>query len=328
MTSLMGNSNNAKFSEDGLYRWLNDEFSPVPPVQHGIGDDAAVLQFSQQSVFLLCSDTITEGTHFRSPSDNHQAIGRKAAAVTLSDIAAMGGNPVTLLTNICYPEDQFSEEKIKSLFEGMKSVIRQFDCSISGGDTVESGEHLTLSTSALGTCPEEPILRGEARPGESLFVSGALGGSFPHRHLNFTPKIELGRILAKQEYASSLIDISDGLIIDLHRLLNPPRSETSERPQTGAVLSTPEIPIHPDLKKENLNPSREIERALTDGEDFELLFTVPEGKKTELQSNTSDPITEIGTIREQEGIYLEQADGTVTKRSPAGYQHFQQHRQE
>lgn len=303
----------SNFSEQSFHQWLAESFHKTSStIQQGVGDDAAIIQINHTTM-ALCSDTITDGVHFSSDQNQLDQIGWKAAAVSISDLAAVAADPVGLLINLQIPSDQFSKQSCQQIYRGIQALTDQFNGTLLGGDTIKVKHDLALSTTALGTCPHGAVLRKQSRSNQNIYVSGATGGSFPDRHLTFTPRVELGLTLAKNQLATSMIDISDGLVKDLERLLPS---------GNGALLQAQDIPIHPDAKNQNnqKGPSP-LEKALYDGEDFELLFTAKANKEKTLEKTTSNTVKKIGTVTNQPHIYLQQKS-RKKRLEPDGYQHF------
>lgn len=241
--------------EFGLIGSLRKQFAAV-------GDDTAVLPFGKDKFQLFTTDMIVEGAHFtlKSPAVK---IGHKAMASNISDIAAMGGKPTFAVVSLGV-SPQTSVQFVKDLYNGMRNVGRKFGVAIVGGDTVKSNK-LIINVALLGEVPKNRLVtRAGAQQGDWIFVSGPLGGSLKSgRHLTFTPRVKESQFLAKFQ-PTAMIDISDGLAADLGHIL--------EESKAGAIVYEHKIP---------LNRGATLNNALYDGEDFELLFTVPPaaGKK-------------------------------------------------
>jgi len=225
----------------------------------GTGDDCAVLKFDRKHYQLLTSDMIVEGVDFTSGT-NPYLVGRKAIAVSVSDIAACGGIPGHCLVSLAMPR-QTKLEFVDNLFRGMREVAEKYGINIVGGDLSRSRQ-LTIDVSMLGLVKKkELVLRSGARAGDFIFLTGPLGGSFKSgHHLKFTPRIKESRYLAENFNLHSMVDISDGLIADLGHIL--------ERSQKGAVIYEELIPKN--------KYALSLKDALYSGEDFELLFTLPQ----------------------------------------------------
>lgn len=229
----------------------------------GIGDDAGALRLNTGQV-LLASDTVVDGVDFISGKIKPELAGRKALAVNLSDIAAMGGEPAAFVVNLGIPK-KFSEKWILKFYDGLTALAKEYNLPCLGGDISKSRDFFA-SVSILGKSGRKMILRGGAKEGDWIGVTGKLGGSILGRHASFEPRVREGSLLAAAG-VSAMIDVSDGLLQDLGHIL-----KSSAK---GAVLEITDIPIADAAWElaEKGGALRALEHALTDGEDFELLFT-------------------------------------------------------
>jgi len=246
----------SQLGEFGLIDVLK-KFSPVTKeVIKGIGDDAAVLPFSKTEYLLFTTDMLAQDVHF-TLGMSAQAIGHKALACSISDIAAMGGRPTFAVISIGIPKD-LPVRFITELYQGIKLTAKTFDVSIVGGDTIKA-DKLVINIALLGQVEKKYLtLRDGAKPGDWIFVTGPLGGSFKSgRHLNFTPRVAQARFLVENFTPNAMMDLSDGLAGDLGHILKESRA--------GARLDYAAIPR---------NKGASLEQALNDGEDFELLCTL------------------------------------------------------
>ena len=246
----------SQIGEFGLIDALK-AFAPVSKdVIKGIGDDAAVLPYSKSEYQLLTTDMLAEGVHFtrRMPP---QAIGHKALACNISDIAAMGGYPTFAVVSIGLPKD-FSVHFIKGVYKGMQRTAQAFNVSIVGGDTIKT-DKMVINIALLGLVEKKCLVtRDGAKPWDWIFVTGPLGGSLKSgRHLNFNPRLAQARFLVENFKPNAMMDISDGLAGDLNHIL--------QESQVGARLDHDSIPRHKGAS---------LSQAFNDGEDFELLFTL------------------------------------------------------
>lgn len=280
----------------------------------GAGDDCAVVRAGTSRDWLLTSDAVIEGTHFH-PGTPFPAIGHKAVARALSDIASMGGTPEWALVDLVAPP-LIPVRAIDEIYRAATEVAGRYGLLIVGGDTAR-GPVLELHVFAVGFLPRgSAILRSGAKPGDVIFVTGALGGSSLGRHLKFEPRIMEGLFLRK--WASAMIDVSDGLATDLRHITDMSR--------TGATIDTLLIPVSADARRLK-DKSSAICHALHDGEDFELLFTVPSKRVKAFQSawkrNFSLPCSRIGCMTQARGIIeCIGKNGMVTELEKTGYQHF------
>lgn len=280
-----------------------------PNVKKGIGDDAAVVEFSPDKFLLFTSDMLIEGVHFKR---NHlpQGIGHKAMASSISDIAAMAGIPQYALVSLGLPKE-LSFSFAKKIYQGLVRTARQFDIQIIGGDTNEATK-IIIDVFLTGVVEKRNlVLRSGAKKGDLIFVTGRLGGSLFGKHLRFTPRLKEARFLVKNYKLNSMIDISDGLIQDLNHILKESKA--------GAILYEARIPLSKKAKS--------AENAYNDGEDFELLFTLPKKEAGRLISKwpfkNKVPLSFVGEIMDKEfGFKIKDKSGKIKKIKLAGFQHF------
>lgn len=282
----------------------------------GVGDDCAVVRGDATHDLLYTTDAVIENRHFRSDAPP-ELIGRKAAARALSDIAAMGGEPLHLLVDlVAAPSEELA--RIRSVYSGLAALCAEHGVAVIGGDTA-AGSCLELHVFLSGRVPrDKAVLRSRARTDEIVFVTGSLGGSIRGKHFEFQPRLDQGRWLREGGWATAMIDVSDGLATDLRHML--------VASGVGALLDATRIPISQDVM--HLESGRPpLEHALFDGEDFELLFTVPAGRIREFQlawnARFDLRCTSIGRTMPAPGV-LQIIDnlGTVTELPDAGYEHF------
>lgn len=286
-------------------------------VDLGVGDDSALLTPPPQHQLVICTDTLVAGRHFPSNTSAH-AIGWKSVAVNLSDIAAMGATPHSILLALSLP--QIDHDWLKAFSQGLYDCCDQFGVNLIGGDTTQS-PHLTLSVTALGWVDiGQAITRSGAKPGDLICVSGTVGdAAFALQHLGHplqkrldypTPRCQLGAAL--KGLAHSMIDISDGLAQDLGHIL--------KSSQVGAKLQLENLPISPTLHA--LNNEQKWQYVLAGGDDYELCFTIsPQNYQKLLQKQLDVSISIIGTIQQQHGLTFEK-DGVDHSLQFNGYQHF------
>ncbi len=282
--------------EFALIDWIRRAAGRGRGVRTGIGDDCAVLD-ARGGKLLVTTDVIVSGVDFV-PSEDPVLIGRKAANVNFSDIAAMGGRPDYLLSTLMLPPG-LPAGWAKKVTRGILDACRDAGASLVGGDLSATGGSAAVGATAIGFA-KRPVLRSGARPGDAIGVTGPCGGSILGRHLRFSPRIAEGQRLAR--IATAMIDISDGLTADLDHIL--------DESAVGADLDAAAIPVHADARRLGKDRDRSpLEHALTDGEDFELLFTCP-GKRFPRWAHR------IGRITRRRGLRL---DGKPIK--PRGYEH-------
>ena len=297
-----------------LIDWIRQHSPPHPQVPVGIGDDAALLAPTPGEEVIVTTDMLMDGRHFLVGQVDPQLIGRKALAVNLSDIAAMAGRPLAAFVSWALPRHG-GRELAESLFRGMAELAQQHDVSIAGGDTNSWDGPLVISITQVGeTVGGRRILRSGACPGDWICVSGPLGGSlWSGRHLTFTPRVREALDLVQRVPVSAMLDLSDGIASDLRHILG--------QSGVGATLDARSIPIHPDVDR-SLPEAEQLRRALTDGEDFELLFTVSPTAGEWLLANSPLDWTpvRIGTIEEQLGCRLRTVQG-VEDLPRGGWEH-------
>jgi thiamine-monophosphate kinase len=294
----------------------------------GIGDDSAVLRLSPGHESLVTTDFTLEGIHFRRDWHAPDSVGHRCLTRGLSDIAAMGGEPVAAFLSLALPKD-LPQKWADGFLRGLLSLARRFGVSLAGGDTAESPDGILADIVVLGSVPRgKAILRSGARPGDRVYVSGKLGGSAatlermrakPKSKLNprdfkahFFPeaRVRLGRALREKGLASAMIDISDGLSTDLAHIC--------EESRVGAEIEEELIPRAVIGK-----PAQEVDLrfALHGGEDYELLFTVPEGRRIPARI-AGVPVTKIGRIVRGKRVVIKTKNGKSRELAPQGWQHF------
>ncbi len=224
----------------------------------GPGDDCAVIDPGTGRLQLLKTDALVENVHFL-PGAPARAVGWKAAARVVSDFAAMGGRPEYFLVTIALRKDT-PVDWIEGVYRGMGDCLEKFGGLLAGGETssIPDGSAAVISIAATGSAArDEVVLRSTAKAGDVIFVTGRLGGSLSGKHLDFTPRVEEAEWLARHFRPTAMMDLSDGLAKDLPRL--------AEASGCGFTLDESGIPASPGCT---------VRQALSDGEDFELLFTV------------------------------------------------------
>ncbi len=286
-------------------------FLAASDVRVGIGDDAAILR-GGESDLLLTSDMLVDGTHFRLGEVEPERIGRKALCVNLSDIAAMAGLPVAAVVSLALPRST-PDELVERLYAGICRAARQFGCPVVGGDTVGTDGPLAIAIAVLGrTEPGRAVLRSGARPGDRLLVTGSLGGSGSGKQFDFVPRLLEARYLNQHGPLRALIDVSDGLALDAYRV--------AKASGVRLVLRAEAIPVASHVR----TLPDALDRALYDGEDFELLGVVAPGSVSELCGKWpfEAPLTEIGWVEVGRGVELCWNDGRRRSVEPLGYEHL------
>ncbi len=316
-------------TENDFIRRLARRFPLRSPVEVGIGDDGAVLKCGRSPEtatngvatdrIIVVTDMLLDGVHFELEKISPRLAGRKAVAVNLSDLAAMACFPTAAFVSIAVPKSMKtpSGEFLDELYSGIESLTNQFNFTLAGGDTNSWNGPFAINVCLTGSpMGERPILRSEAKPGDSLFVTGPLGGSLHHgRHLTFEPRLELARWLIEHVKINAMMDLSDGLSTDLHRMM--------EASGTGAVIRTESIPIHSDVP-EDLPDELRWNAAMADGEDFELLISVADSDAIALKKKASEfniAFYHVGRVTADEHIQLHDSDGRVRHMNSVGWQH-------
>jgi thiamine-monophosphate kinase len=315
-----------------IRKWITASDSAV--IQ-GIGDDVAVIERDGKTL-LVTTDLLIEGVHFDRSWIDPYRLGKKALAVNLSDIAAMGGIPKYFLISVGLPKD-LSLSFISLFYRGLREGARKFRVDLIGGDTSLS-QKIVINICLLGEAEKKSLLfRRGARVGDDLLVSGTLGDAalglkilqkkgftegptgLIERQLSPYPRIQLGQAIANHHYATAMIDVSDGLLIDTTHLL--------EESRVGARIWEERIPLSRSYRKWIHSYSKNLYQiALCGGEDYELLFTAsPETRKkiSSLAYSLNVPITRIGEILpKKEGFYVTKKDGGKYSLSHLGFDHF------
>jgi thiamine-monophosphate kinase len=301
-------------SEFAFISWIRSRTQPHPRVPIGIGDDAALLRLGTADDCLITVDMLMDGVDFRLDEADPSAIGRKALAVSLSDIAAMAGKPLAAVVALALPK-RGGRPLAEGIHAGIAALADEFDVTIAGGDTNSWDGPLVISSTVLGsTTGRGPVRRDGAKPGDWILVTGDLGGSILGKHLTFRPRVHEAIALHQAAELHAMIDISDGLAADLHHVL--------EESGVGATIRVADLPISEAAR--HFDDSRSpIEHALGDGEDFELLFTVsPEdGRKLCAHPPGDVSLAHIGEITAEATCTLIDTAGHRVPLPPLGWVH-------
>jgi thiamine-monophosphate kinase len=291
----------------------------------GIGDDASVLSIPKDHEILVTTDFSLEGVHFRRDWHPPESVGHRCLARGLSDIAAMGGEPIAAFLSLTLPA-KLPQKWVDQFLKGLLTLARQFSVKLAGGDTAESPNGVLADIVVVGSVPRgRAILRSGAHPGDRIYVTGQLGGSAATlallrsgRRLNPRsfrsyffpePRIEVGRILREQRTATSMIDVSDGLSTDLSHLC--------EESGCGAEIWEEAIP----RARMGKAGEADLDFVLHGGEDYELLFTAPPNTRV-LGRLAGIQITQLGQITRRRRVVLRNASGATVKFEPQGWEHF------
>ena len=286
---------------------LLDQLLPSLPlgktVVAGAGDDCGVVEMPPGgSFFVLKTDCIVEGVHFLSGA-NPLDVGWKAMMRPLSDFAATSAVPQFALITLIVPATR-STSWVKKLYRGLRRGAKRFNVSIVGGETSITSGPIVISVSVVGFVEKNRwVSRRGAKVGDDLFVTGRLGGALKHKHLQFVPRIAESRWLTENFSIRAMMDLSDGLGVDLPRLARASR-------------------VGFNVEMENLPLSRgaKIANAISEGEDYELLFAIPPRQSKRLQKEWHKKfpnldLTRIGSLNRKSKIENRKLQG--------GYVHFQ-----
>ncbi|MBI1849222.1 MAG: thiamine-monophosphate kinase [Planctomycetes bacterium] len=299
--------------EATLVAWMRRHAPKHDGVRIGIGDDAALVRTPPAT--LVTTDMLLDGVHFVWGRDRPAEIGWKAIACNLSDIAAMGGRPEYALVSVGLPS-WLAKKDAEALHQGMLRAASRFGVRIVGGDTNASLGGVVVSVTVLGSPTGRPVTRAGAHVGDAVCVTGSFGGSIRGRHLRFVPRVEEALVLARGWKVHAMMDVTDGLLLDASRLARESR--------VGIEIDAPRVPIARAARDLARDSGRTpLEHALSDGEDFELLFTLPKAQARRLESHPPfrTRITQIGVVVRR-GLYVRDASGNRTRVEPRGYEHF------
>jgi thiamine-monophosphate kinase len=325
--------------ETALIAALNRLFGPPPAtVALGIGDDCAALAVAGADYLLWTVDTLIEGVHFDLAYFSLPQLGRKALAVNLSDIAAMGGEPLYTLLSLGWPRDRDVAGALE-LGAGLAQAAQEYGVAVIGGDTVASPAGVMVTLSLLGRVHRDEMLRRQgARAGDRVYVTGPLGEAAAgleilqrglaldaelHRalgaaHLDPRPQLHAGRVLASQKLATALIDLSDGVATDLGHICRASG--------VGARVPAATAPVSPRVQAAAASLGVDpLDLALKGGEDYQLLFTSPAAKTPALfqafaQAALPPPLP-LGEIISGAGVLLVTAEGEKDI-TGEGFDHF------
>lgn len=296
----------SKLGEFGLINFITRRLDKDASVIEGIGDDTAIVSYKPNKKLLLTTDMLIEGVHFTKDTPARQ-IGRKALACSISDICAMGGVPRHALISLGV-SGRTKTQFVKDIYSGINHLARKYKVMIVGGDTVKSNK-LIINIALTGDAELKNVIRRNgAKPGDQIFVTGKLGGSLKSdRHMTFEPRVKESKYLTKYFKPTAMIDVSDGLAPDLKHIL-----DSSE---VGALLYEENIPLHTGVSVAN---------AMYDGEDFELLFTLPKAQANKLMKRKlSMKFYHIGEIVPKAKKFLVvDKDGKHKDISRKGFRHF------
>jgi thiamine-monophosphate kinase len=275
----------------------------------GIGDDMAQIKLPRGDSVLITTDMLLDGVHFDTKKATLEQIGYKSMATSLSDCAAMATVPLAAVVSVALPRN-FGSQRLKRLHKGILIAAKKYNCPLIGGDMTSWDKPLAVSVAMLSVPAKmKPVKRSTAKAGDVICVTGTLGGSIVKRHLEFEPRLKESLAIA-QAGANAMIDISDGLSTDLNHICRLSKK--------GAIVEAGKIPISRNAGG--------LEAALNDGEDFELLFTMPQKKFERLEKNWRFKVklTTIGKITKGGTVKIKKSDNKIVDLLPKGYDHLRE----
>ena len=323
----------AACGEFGLIERIRAQVAGRDDILIGIGDDCCATTLPPGEILLTTTDLLLEEIHFRRAWTDLFALGRKAVAVNISDITAMGGTPQSLSLGLALPVD-LNPDDFDQLIAGILAAAQEYGAVLSGGDTCRSPGGLMISVTVQGHIkPEQILRRSGANVGDLLYVSGSLGDSglalrellagrtpaaeLAWRHHQPVARLRLGQELAQRRLATALIDLSDGLRADLGHIL--------AASGVGARIQAAKIPLSPSFRTALAAEADILDLALAGGEDYELLWSAPPSAAAAIAVLSADlalPLTCIGEFVAETGLKVVAADGTEIISAKVGYNHF------
>jgi len=305
-------------SEFKLIEWIRQQRQggDAKDVITGIGDDMAVVLVGGRKL-LITTDVLLEGVHFDLERATLEQVGYKAMACSLSDCAAMAAVPFVAVVAVALPKTM-TIDQARQLHQGLRQAAEKYNCPIVGGDTTSWDKPLAIDVTMLAkTGATEPILRSGAQVGDTILVTGELGGSLQGKHLQFCPRVQESRLLAQMVELHAMIDISDGLSIDLNHICCESK--------VAAEIDAQTIPVSQAVR----NSADPLTAALSDGEDFELLFCVSPSDAGKLlrewPGRSSVRLSLVGRIiraKSEQRLFIRQANRTVEPLEVKGWEHF------
>jgi len=299
-----------------------------------VGDDCAVLPKDEKTDLLITSDLLVENIDFRLEWTDPELLGHKALAVSLSDIAAMGGHATSALVSLGLPKKIWDSDFLDRFYQGWHDLAAHYGVELVGGDVSRSPESLFIDSIVLGEVPKgRAILRNGAKAGDGVFVAGTVGGAAAglnllehglrlgpdigrnefillEKQLKPMPQLDIANLLQEKQLATATIDISDGLSSDLEHICRASR--------VGARIEAERLPLEPALSP-SFSPDERLKMALSGGEDFALLFT---GDPEKILAAKLPSVTQIGEVTATTDMIELIADGITKRMVPEGYRHF------
>lgn len=327
----------ADVSERDLIARLQARLPPAPDwIVVGIGDDAAVVEPERNRLEVLSVDALVEGIHFDRRFTPPGAIGHRALAVNLSDLAAMGAAPRMALLSLALPPALLCDD-FDAMVSGVAALAARYRVHVAGGNLTRSPGPLMMDITIVGSVKRRHVLtRRGARPGDQVYVSGSIGAAVAgrqilqantavvdrctERYLSPDPRIRLGLLLGRNRAATACMDLSDGLSDGVRQI--------AEASGVGMLIDADALPIEPEVREQlSANGGDAVLTALTGGDDYELLFTVRPrhaGRLKTVSRHSNVPITRVGVCTSDPGVLLRRTvNGAVEHMPiPRGYSHF------
>jgi thiamine-monophosphate kinase len=331
----------SELGERGLIERIRQRLPPAPSrLMVGPGDDAAVIAAERGALQVLTTDALVEGVHFDRRFSSPADIGHKALAVNVSDVAAMGGTAQIALLSLMLP-DSTTVEAVDGVLDGLLALAGELKVAVAGGNVTRSPGPLIIDVTVTGFAkPRKVLTRSGGKPGDILYVSGAIGGAAAgldwlrandapraqpptpaiagcvSRHRRPEPRARLGSALGRMRAASACMDLSDGLADAVRQI--------AEASGTGARVDAAKLPLDPGAVEWFSRGGDPIERSLRGGDDYELIFAVPARRRSRLRGVLHAirglTLTAIGELTSTRSIEL-MRDGRATP-LPAGFSHF------
>ena len=326
----------ADLTEHELIARIRARMPPAPAwMVVGIGDDAAVVEPERNRLAVLSVDALVDGVHFDRAFTPPAAIGHRALAANLSDLAAMGAEPRLALLSLALP-GAFPVADFDAMIDGLTALAARHRLHVAGGNLTRSPGPLVIDVTVMGTVKRRrALLRGGARPGDELYVSGTIGAAaaglqmlragleigtsmarVTGRYLYPEPRVRLGSMLGRNRAASACMDLSDGLGDAVRQI--------AEASGVGAVIAAGELPIDQDARRWFESRGADaVHEAITGGDDYELLAAVRPRTRSRLAAarrHGAVPLTHIGTCTADRALVLRHAGGD--RPMPRGYTHF------
>jgi len=301
--------------EDEITSWFRQQRQLSPAdIPIGIGDDMAQIALDHGASVLITTDMLLDGTHFDLRAATLEQVGYKSMAASLSDCAAMATIPLAAVVAVGLPHG-WGGQQLQELHAGVVFAADKYHCPLVGGDITswKNDGAFAVCVSMLSKPGDKPpVRRNGAQVGDIICVTGSLGGSGRRKHLEFEPRVNEALKIVQIANLHAMMDVSDGLSTDLNRICN--------QSGVGALVDACAVPIAEDAKAQ----ADPLAAALNEGEDFELLFTLPPGQWDRLHRRWDDPvpIAAIGGVTDTGRMQIRMPEGQVLDLPPGGYEHL------